>query len=432
MNLHIDNEIINSILQDDLARFKRIHPCRFDTNRFLKPYEFLNPKDRIINSKQNKNADADKNQKIISKIQDRPIKGPTALIFSILCERPSFCKYIIEKTNADLSISLNGWTAFHFSCCTYDTRCLLILLHNEYIQQNIDAPIIAPTFPNNDVKKQSTTALHLAVSNRLYKTVLILTIKPLPIIKSQHKSGANDIANNNGNSNNNDNNNNAQNNDNNDPPNDDFDEESIIEYESCNVNIRATSGSTPLHIAIFNKDYEMCQILIHAGCDPSIKNDSDVTCIEYARRLELDDKFIKLMNDELEPEPIDVIIGRYFEGKEKAHFYDRDYVFDSDDGEDEVDEDQDQDLKNFVMKNAKDINYLSQILRRKEIDDKILRTDLSDIQAATKQLTEKPVQIQQANDSCCICGSTNARRCNLCGKRFCNICFHKKCHNCVV
>lgn len=433
MASYIDNEIVSSILQDDLARFKRIHPCRIEMNRFLKPYEYLNPKDRIINSTaNNKNNNLAQNSNTICKIQDRPIKGPTALIFAILCERPSFCRYIIEKTNPDLSISVDGWTAFHFSCCTNDTKCLLILLHNEYIQQNIDFPIIAPTFPNNDKKKQTTTALHLAVSNRLYKTVLILTIKPLPTIKKQKKPNSDNQNNNSDNNNNNNNSIENNNNNGNEPPNEE-EEYSTIDYASSNVNIRATSGNTPLHIALFNNDFEMCQILTHAGCDPSIKNDDEINCINYARRLNLDDKFIKLMNEELEPDPIDAIINRHFEGKEKDHFYDADYEFEYDENnENDNDTDTDQDLSKYVHQNSKDINLLKQMLHKKEFEDKILRNDLSNVQETTKKLTDKPLQVEKIDDICCICGSSKARRCTQCGRKFCEICFNKKCHSCTV
>ncbi|KAK8895495.1 hypothetical protein M9Y10_023962 [Tritrichomonas musculus] len=439
MSLSIDDEIIISILQDDLSRFKRVHPCSILMNRPLKPYEYLNPADREFYSKSNdKNSNAFLKKKI-SNIQDRPIKGPTALIFSILCERPSFCKYIVDKTKPDLSVRVNGLTAFHYACCTKDTKCLSILLRIEYIQENIDIPIVFPTFSNIEEKKQTSTALHLAVSNRLYKTVIILAIKPLPIIYKQrnHKENHRNINNDNNNSNadshhNNDNDNNNNANDNNNNNFDDNSDVDVIDFFPNNVNMRATSGSTPLHIALFNKDFEMCQILIHAGSDPSIKNGEDLNCIEYARRLQLDDKFIKLLNDEIEPELIDSIIDRHFEGQERQHFYDRDYEIDY--NKDNVEEEEkEEDLKNTINENTKNIEILKKILQKKEVNEKIMREDILDVQKKADMLAQSPVTLNNNNNNTCsMCGSTFAHRCNLCGKMFCDICFRKKCHQCTV
>ena len=109
-------------------------------------------------------------------------------------------------------------------------------------------------------------------------------------------------------------------------------------------------------------------------------------------------KFIKLLNDEIEPELIDSIIDRHFEGQERQHFYDRDYEIDY--NKDNVEEEEkEEDLKNTINENTKNIEILKKILQKKEVNEKIMREDILDVQRKADMLAQSPVTLNNNNNN---------------------------------
>jgi len=217
-------KIVDVIKYDSIEDFQHLFIGKIDVNRPLLKYQELHPHSK-------KNPDA-------SYMCPR---GPSILMFSILCERDDIVKYLIEKKNVDLGVRADGFTAFHLSTMTKDHSCFDLLMKCEYIQANIDNEVLMDgvIIPSETEICARTTALHIATSNKNYYCVTRLTSDPLPAV--EYKA-----------------------------PNVNKEEESQIEHSTADINVVSVSGSTSLHIAVFIKDLNMVKLLLNQGADPSI------------------------------------------------------------------------------------------------------------------------------------------------------------------
>lgn len=197
------------------------------------------------------------------------IYGPTPLILAVLFQKPKILAFLLETCKCDFDQTVDGWTVFHYACCTSDPQCLQILLKYEYIQQNIDKPII----DESTVEGQRTTALHIAVSNGRHAQAILLT-QPLPAIQFNEAGRILDD---------------------NSPV---ADESSLQQADALQV---SAHGNTPLHIAAFQNDWDMCQIILNAVGDFSLENSDGQTAVDIARFHGYDDLAEKIEAMDLDP-----------------------------------------------------------------------------------------------------------------------------------
>ncbi|EAY02601.1 hypothetical protein TVAG_260610 [Trichomonas vaginalis G3] len=194
--------------------------------------------------------------KIVNKSKKYPfreITSPTIVVLAILCEREDILEYILDNLNPNLSIYVNGWHPIHYAACTSSYKCMQLLLKVQYIQENIDIPII-PSFKIETDPSYHTTALHIAVTNHRYAQVLLLT-SPLPdIIYTDAGKKINNIE--------------------------------PSEFESANIFQLSLQGNSALHIATKIKDVDLVRILLIAGADPNMVNHNNITSTNLAKSLD--------------------------------------------------------------------------------------------------------------------------------------------------
>ena len=184
------------------------------------------------------------------------IRGPTVVIYSILCERPDILTFFLNKFKLNLADNIDGWTPLHFSCATKDVSCLKILLSYRPVQKNINIPILCDSNPGNS---NITTPLYIAASYGLHETVLLLT---QPFFKASIKN-------------------------------------------EIKTSLRASTGLTPLHVAVRNNDWDMCQILLNCqDCDTSITDDKGRSPYDLAKELNLNKIVSKFESGEIETREI--------------------------------------------------------------------------------------------------------------------------------
>ena len=214
---------------------------------------------------------------------------PTPLIYAIVCEQAEILEYFLETTQPDLSISCNGWKPIHFASYCKDPKILRILLRMDYIQQNVDAPIIERGAKSSG---RCTTALHIAVSNHRHAQALLLT-QSFPAVEFG------------------------------------LDGKRILSSDSpiaddstrqpANPIQLTTSGNAPLHIAAFTNDWDMCQILLNVSDDNYILNCDEKTPIDIARERGYNELAQKL--EENDPESVEELMERYLSGLIRTNQY---------------------------------------------------------------------------------------------------------------
>lgn len=256
-----EEKLINAIQKGDLESVKEMKLTSSDINRPL----FLHHRIPIIN-----NSD----HFIFPELID-----PTPVSYAIACERVEILDFFIENLSPDFSIPCNGWYPIHLAAYCKDPALLRLLLKFEYVQQNIDIPIIETQESKSGYK---TTALHIAVSNHCHGQALLLT-QDLPCIKFGLNS------------------------------------KRILEKDSpeaddssmqpANPAQLTTGGSAPLHIAAFRNDWDMCQILLNAYEENQILNSREQTPSEIARSKGYDELADKI--EEMDIESVNELQQRY-------------------------------------------------------------------------------------------------------------------------
>lgn len=193
------------------------------------------------------------------------IRGANSVILSILYEKPEILKHLLTNFEIDYSFTVNGWNALHFAACTKDYKCLKVLLECSYFQEHIDEKIIQNI---DDNQFGFTTALHVAATNRRHAQAIILTqdLPEITIINENLQSP--------------------------------FSAYDSSVNQPANPSILSMSGNTALHIAAYQKDWDMCQILLNASADPHALNKNGKTPIDIARDRKYTDLANKLERDE--------------------------------------------------------------------------------------------------------------------------------------
>lgn len=229
-------EVVNAIIRGDLAAFKKCSVGDDDINQRLlqseelKPIPKYNLYENLIN-----------------------IRGPTMLMYAILCEQDQIVEYILDCKSPNVNIYVEGYNCLHLAAMMKDHRCLKLLLQHKWIQENIDMPIDLPD--THQREGEGTTALHLAVSNKRYANVFLL-IKEMPKARWPQKRSKRRTE---------------------EEENDDY-----MFVSSANVNKKSASGSTPLHIAVSLCDYIMVKILLAANSDILIQDANGKTPLDLA------------------------------------------------------------------------------------------------------------------------------------------------------
>lgn len=379
------------------------------------------------------------------------IRSPTPLIYTILCEQDELLKYLLEVKIPNLSVRVNGWAPIHYAACTYSHKCLELLLKYEYIQQNIDMPIEEPV-GIHIAKDHATTALHIAATNRRHANALLLTLE-LP--KFEYDCNGKKIDPNNAT-------NSSINHNENDDDDDDNDNTDLnVEYQSANALQKSAYGNTPLHIAARQRDWDMCQILLHASDDSTVKNDANKTPADVARENKYDDIAQKLELAQIEP--IEKLKDRYL-SEEKPNKKKKKSKHDSKPIEKTNSNDRNgknTNTKNFTQNNVKpdnknDDSDSDSYSESNENESQELRKEIKQLRNSVKTLThivsqlsarvalleaqkpdadviqpfKPPVSILQTSQ-CHICGNQIARQCSQCKFYYCNSCWSKPAHKCT-
>ncbi|OHS99525.1 hypothetical protein TRFO_34029 [Tritrichomonas foetus] len=350
---------------------------------------------------------------IISKSKQCPfqvIRAPTPLIYTILCEQDELLKYLLEVKVPDLSVRVNGWAPIHYAACTHGHKCLELLLKYEYIQQNIDMPVEEP--PGIQIQEgRATTALHIASTNRRHANALLLTLDlPAPTFDGN----GNKI---------------------------DPDSENEIEYhQPANALQMSAYGNMPLHIAARQKDWDMCQILLHASDDATVRNEKGNTPADIAREHKYDDLAEKL--DNAECDPIETLKERYLAEpkpkKQKSKKTRKEQVSSSSrqenvENEENEENDDDEEDENYVEDEIKQLRKSVQNLTRivQQLSARVAVLEAHKYDGSILQAAGQPVKVAQTHQ-CQRCGSATTRKCSQCQFYYCNSCWTKPPHACVA
>lgn len=262
---NFQEEVVDSILAGDLAALKKCCIGKNDINRHLLPHKELRPNPRY-----------NRDQRYLN------LKGPTILMFAILCEQDEIVEYLLDAKNPNVSIKVEGYNCLHLASMIKDPRCLKLLLQHKWIQENIDEPV---DFPGANAKEdEKTTALHVAVSNRRYaNAILLLDHLPKPrwkhsLNKTPNLEQLNEKEN--------------------------LEEEETIERHPAFINQKSAAGLVPLYIAVFLNDYKMVRILLFFKADPTILCSKDITPIHLAEGIKKknDEKKTKLQSQQISQE----------------------------------------------------------------------------------------------------------------------------------
>ncbi|OHS94510.1 hypothetical protein TRFO_11155 [Tritrichomonas foetus] len=432
--------VVEAIKNGDLQDFRRCCVGKNDINRRLLPHKDLKPIPKY-----------NPNERYLE------VKGPTMVMFAILCERDDILQMILEQKQPDLSICVEGYNALHLAAMTKDFKCLRLLLQNKWIQENIDFPVeLHGTTPKEN---EFTTALHIAVSNRRYANAILL-LDDTPVNPKKTKEG------------------------------DEEEEEEELgqgqgdadaHRNQANVNQKSTSGSTPLYIATYLNDLKMVRILLSAGADPTIICGKGATAQQLAEENQKKNNERKQRQAEREKEnpsrkgkhrkeekdDIDEIVDLFRNGDDSNSFpnlkqlyapelvEEKDKLIDQDGSDDEEEEDEDDDEQINIKSTKSKQNHSQydgdendrpkQKPKKSKNNGNLLKKILSQLNQINARLDKlergtsqgvgnfpnqsgnivsppNPDVISIAVDVCNKCGAAGAKKCPNCNNFYCDKC----------
>lgn len=444
---NFQEEVVDAIVKGDLAAFKKCCVGKNDINRRLLPHKELKPVPKY-----------NKDQRYIN------IKGPTMLMFAILCEQDEIVEYILDNKNPDVSKPVEGYKCLHLAAMVKDPRCLKLLLQHAWIQENIDDPI--ELLGTNAQDNEKTTALHVAVSNRRYANAILLKDhfpKPRWFKKKDKKPKDKDAA--------------PEGTEQPEENKETIEEEEDVNEpnETASINQKSASGSTPLYIAVFLRDYKMVRILLSCEADPSIPCAKDVTPLQLALDMQAKNKEKKekiqaqqtsqkkkskpetddidlivtaLQNADSEekPDTLDILkkelAPELLDKKEENSSQSSDEEAEEDEGEKPAeDESKPGEAKPEKEKKKQEAQSVGDKKIFKQLLDQIkqlnARLTLLESQKGAQGFPQQPPPSMHSNVSqdsvCSNCGAAGAKLCPQCHRYFCDLCFRKQLvHKCTV
>jgi hypothetical protein len=316
------------------------------------------------------------------------IRAPTPLIYSILCEQDEILFYLLTTKRPDLSIRVRGWTPLHFAACTVSHNCLQLLLKFEYVQHHIDEAVDEPM--THVPQGQGTTALHIAVTNRRHPAALLLTQDlPLPeydlLGQKVEPSADREL------------------------------------FPSADALQMSAHGNMAIHIAAYQRDWDMCQILLHAADDGTVRNNDGKTPADIAR----EKKFVELAEklEQNDVEPIDDLRLRYFPPPprvKKSKGVRRPLT------DEEEEEEPEFATAGEVAELRRTVQSLTKMVQQLNAKVAALEGRRFDVTAGKAPVVVSTVQ------KCRGCGAAGTRQCPTCAFYFCTTCWLKPGHSCVT
>ena len=410
-NKTFQETVVDAITTGTLEDFRRLCVGRSDINRRLLPHKELKPVPKY-----------NTNERYIS------IKGPTILMFAILCERDDIVEYVLSHKEPDLLKMVEGYAAIHLAAMIADYKCLYLLLQQPTILNNIDMPVDLPGTVKDD--SLATTALHIAVSNRRDNNVYLLLDPPL----KQGEDGA--------------------------------------VYQGANINQKASSYSTPLYIAAHSGDYKMIRLLLAYEPDPSIQGgnlflggDQGRTPLEHAKerlqkeqerwnnlpapynkqknpQIEAYNKTIQLLTNAGNQDSTDIgaikkVYARRFK-KEIDLNLTNDNESEDDDAQSDAEESSDSESDDEDVDDSPEQSQPKKKSSKSKTNNKLLNQILEQLQELNRRvgdiennnglrgaLSPSPQQTTMIHvNKCTSCQSANAKQCPTCHKFFCDKCFN--------
>ena len=395
--------VIDSILDGDLEAFKKLYLGRIEVNMHLQQYQQLNPKPKYTKE---------------ATVNMCP-RGPTPLMLAVLCERDEFVEYILKEKNPDLSITAEGYNAFHLSVFPKDHKCFDLLLKTEYYQEHINDKIDLNGVGNKDHPEWGTSAIHTAVTQRNYYVVDKL-IHDLPKIEFFSENGEEEE--------------------------EKGEKEENDREESrapADVNKIAASGSTPLRIAAYLHDFRMCCILLKYDADPFIipgasgdnwnreTAEKDIMSA-YGYAISLREK--QKRNEEVYTKIITAFEDAEEGGVETEYIkFTRDFnLGDENEQNNENEEEEAEEGEKESRKRV--INYLEKLiekLKNNEFDDEEIENEVKEAEKEFKKFAGKDpsgnTNTKKTEIETCAmdCGKKGTCTCAYCHKKFCKTHIYK-------
>ena len=333
----------------------------------------------LRNNEANRPLTITQNVKIITpskKCPFRMIHAPTILILSILCEQPKMLQFILDNFKPDLNYRVNGWSPLHYSCCTGSYECLQILLQYQFIQENIDQPVIEPNTKSDD--SNFTTALHIAVTNHRHAQVILLTSELPNIIYG--------------------------------PNGEKLESPKPSEYQSTNIDHLSAHGSSALHIAAKTNDKDMVKILINAGADTNVTDSHNRTPLQLAQSS--DNTAICELFEQTDTDFNEEILRENYLIPTEPNTINNSSTNEKDNSNEEPED--------YVPK--EEISMLNE-----RIESLVGLIQLLNSRVQALEAKGKPEEIH----ICSRCGIQTNNKCEKCGEYYCENCISKPPHSCT-
>ena len=355
-SLTFQEQIIKTLQTGDLNQFKQIFISKQEINRKLLPFQILSAAP-IINKDENYICP----------------KGPTMLMYAIICEQSDIVEYILNTMNPDLSLRSSGFNALHLAAMIKEPKPLQLLLQRSFYQDHVDDGVDFDTL-NTDLGY--TSALHIAVTNHRYLNVYhLLSPFKRPI----------DIPN-------------------------------WVERRPnihANIDQIAASGSSALHIAVYLHDINMVKLLLSFKANIYLTNKFMKTALQMAEEDNhpVSKKIIQLLNDHDTFEsysPARIMYDIYPENPEFAFAAPKKQA-------------------EPVITNAMIFNTLNEVLRK--LAD--LESRVTMLEITVKEGEAKLQEENAHNFQCCKCGNPGIL-CPNCQEYYCESCISKsQLHHCI-
>jgi hypothetical protein len=264
------------------------------------------------------------------------------------------------------------------------------LLKYEYIQQNIDAPVEVPGLPSVP-SGRGTTALHIACTNRRHAAAILLT-QPLPTPDFDATGRRIEEA-----------------------------RPDVEVHQPANAMQMTAHGHMPLHIAARQNDWDMCQIILHAADDATVRNGDGKTPADIAREHRYNDLAVKL--DRNDVESIEELRIRFLAEPIKRRKREKKEKEKPKPSADGSEYDEEEEIEYATAAEVRELRRAVQNLSHM-VQQLVARV------AAMEARRLDTVQTAVIN-ACRNCCGMRATQCRTCSCYYCPACWTKPCHPCA-